>query len=61
MGRVWGAVEAAAAFIPGGPWPRDAERLERELQALADPDFERGCEEGSVLSLVDVAVEVASS
>ncbi len=60
-GRVWGAVEAAAAFIPGGPWPRDAERLERELQALADPDFERGREEGSVLSLEDVAVEVASS
>ncbi len=60
-GRVWGAVEAAAAFIPGGPWPRDAKRLERELQALADPDFERGREEGSVLSLEDVAVEVASS
>ncbi len=60
-GRVWGAVEAAAAFIPGGPWPRDAERLERELQALADPDFERSRKEGSVLSLEDVAVEVASS
>src|SRR5207253_6147287 len=41
-GRVWGAVEAAAAFIPGGPWPRDADALEGQLLAIADAPFERG-------------------
>jgi predicted ATPase len=54
-GRLWGAVQAAAAFVPGGPWPRDADRLERELQALTDSDFERGREEGCALALEDVA------
>jgi predicted ATPase/class 3 adenylate cyclase len=53
-GRVWGAVEAASAFIPGGPWPRDFERLERELSAVADEAFERGREEGRALSLEEV-------
>ncbi len=54
-GRVWGAVEEAAAFMPGGPWPRDADRLERDLSELADDAFERGCEEGHLLALEDVA------
>ena len=54
-GRIWGAVEATAAFIPGGPWPRDAERLERELSELADNSFERGREAGASLTLEDVA------
>jgi predicted ATPase len=54
-GRLWGPVEAAACFIPGGPWPRDAERLERDLTELADDAFERGREAGSSLSLEDVA------
>jgi hypothetical protein len=57
-GRAWGAVEAGAAFIPGGPWPRDAERLECELMLLADDSFERGREAGRSLTLEDVAHSV---
>ena len=55
-GRIWGAVEAAAAFIPGGPWPRDMERLQREVLALADVAFERAREQGNALSLEEVAI-----
>jgi predicted ATPase len=54
-GRLWGAVEAAAAFVPGGPWPRDLERLERELLERANDSFERGREAGGSLTLEDVA------
>jgi hypothetical protein len=54
-GRVWGAVESAAAFIPGGPWPRDIERLQRDVLALADAAFERGREGGCSLSLEEAA------
>jgi len=54
-GRTWGAVEAAAAFIPGGPWPRDMERLQREVLALADVAFEIGREAGRSLSLEEAA------
>ena len=59
-GRVWGAVEKAATFIPGGPWPRDAERLEQELKELADSAFERGREDGRVLLLEDAAALVCN-
>jgi predicted ATPase len=54
-GRVWGAVEAAAAFVPGGPWPRDFDGLQRNLFALADDFFEQGRAEGRDLALEDVA------
>ena len=54
-GRIWGAVEATAAFIPGGPWPRDAAALERDVLALADLEFEHGREAGGTLALEDVA------
>jgi predicted ATPase/class 3 adenylate cyclase len=54
-GKLWGAVEAAAAFIPGGPWPRDAARLERDLLPLTDATFERAREEGSKVTLEDAA------
>jgi predicted ATPase len=54
-GRIWGAVETAAAFIPGGPWPRDMERLQGEVRALADTEFERAREAGAQLSLEDAA------
>jgi predicted ATPase/class 3 adenylate cyclase len=57
-GRIWGAVEAAAAFIPGGPWPRDFERLRGEVLALADEDFERGREAGRSPALEEVAASV---
>ena len=60
-GRVWGAVEEAAAFIPGGPWPRDAERLERDLRELASDGFERGRELGSSLTLEEVARSMRDS
>src|SRR5207237_7421716 len=40
-GRIWGTVEAAGAFVPGGPWPRDAEALQARVLALADAEFER--------------------
>jgi predicted ATPase/class 3 adenylate cyclase len=59
-GRVWGAVEAAAAFIPGGPWPRDAERLEQELMAYADDVFERGREAGASLTLEGVVQSICN-
>jgi tetratricopeptide (TPR) repeat protein len=54
-GRIWGAVETAAAFIPGGPWPRDLERLRREVLAFADVAFETGHEAGRSLSLEEAA------
>jgi tetratricopeptide (TPR) repeat protein len=57
-GRIWGAVEAAAAFIPGGPWHRDAAALERDVLALADGEFERGREAGRSLALEEVAASV---
>jgi predicted ATPase/class 3 adenylate cyclase len=57
-GRLWGAVEAEAAFIPGGPWRRDAIRLQRELLALRDPEFERGRSEGQSLTLEEVAASL---
>ncbi|MBA2462060.1 MAG: tetratricopeptide repeat protein [Actinobacteria bacterium] len=57
-GRVWGAVEAAAAFVPGGPWPRDADRLDHEVKELADSAFERGREDGRALPLEDVATSL---
>jgi predicted ATPase len=58
-GRIWGAVDAAAAFIPGGPWRRDAKRLRREVLELGDSDFERGCEEGRSLTLEEVATSLS--
>jgi predicted ATPase len=54
-GRIWGAVETAAAFIPGGPWPRDMERLQRDVLALADAEFQTGREAGRSLSLEEAA------
>jgi len=54
-GRIWGAVEAAATFIPGGPWPRDMERLQREVLASADVAFETGRQPGRSLSLEEAA------
>jgi hypothetical protein len=57
-GRIWGAAEAAAAFVPGGPWPRDIERLRREVLALADDAFESGQEAGRRLSLAEAAALV---
>jgi hypothetical protein len=60
-GRIWGAVETAAAFVPGGPWPRDIERLQREVLTLADVAFERGREAGRTLSLEEAATSVAAS
>jgi tetratricopeptide (TPR) repeat protein len=60
-GRIWGAVETAAAFVPGGPWPRDIERLHREVLALADVAFESGREAGRLLSLEEAAAQVSAS
>jgi tetratricopeptide (TPR) repeat protein len=54
-GRLWATVEASAAFIPGGPWPRDFERLERDVNELADGAFEGVREEGASLTLEDAA------
>jgi predicted ATPase len=54
-GLIWGAVETAAAFVPGGPWPRDIERLQREVLAFADVAFETGREAGRSLSLEEAA------
>jgi predicted ATPase len=39
-GRIWGTVEAAKVFIPGGPWPRDFDALQSRLLELADDSFE---------------------
>jgi predicted ATPase len=60
-GRIWGAVEKAAAFVPGGPWPRDIERLQREVLALADVAFESGREAGCSLSLEEAATSVVAA
>jgi predicted ATPase len=53
-GRIWGAVEAAPAFVPGGPWPRDFPSLEQRLLELADPDFEAARAQGRGLTLEEV-------
>jgi hypothetical protein len=57
-GRIWGAVEAAAAFVPGGPWPRDFEPLQREVLAFGDAAFESGREAGRLLLLEEAAASV---
>jgi predicted ATPase/class 3 adenylate cyclase len=59
-GRVWGAVEASAVFIPGGPWPRDFEGLRRNLLELADESFERGRRASRGLTLEDVADDITA-
>jgi hypothetical protein len=50
-GRLWGAIEAGAAFIPGGPWPRDTQRRAEEVLSFSDAAFEQGREEGQGLTL----------
>jgi predicted ATPase len=57
-GRIWGAVETAAAFVPGGPWPRDIQRLQGEVLALEDAAFEAGRQAGGLLSLEEAALSV---
>jgi len=59
-GRIWGAVEAANAFVPGGPWPRDADELEHRMLAIADTDFERAREQGRSLTLEAMAAELSA-
>jgi predicted ATPase len=59
-GRIWGAVETAAAFVPGGPWPRDLDRLQHEVLALADAAFETGREAGRSLSLEEAATQMCA-
>jgi predicted ATPase len=54
-GQLWGAVEASAVFIPGGPWPRDMGALAREIQELADAMFEGGREAGASMTLEELA------
>jgi tetratricopeptide (TPR) repeat protein len=54
-GKLWGAVETAAVFIPGGPWPRDMEALEREIAGLRDESFEAGCAVGGKHTLEELA------
>jgi hypothetical protein len=58
-GRIWGAVEAANAFVPGGPWPRDLQALEERL-GLAGAEFEHAKESGRNVKLEDIAVEVTA-
>jgi tetratricopeptide (TPR) repeat protein len=60
-GRIWGAVEAANAFVPGGPWPRNADELENRMLAIADTEFERAWEHGRSLTLEAMATEVVDS
>jgi tetratricopeptide (TPR) repeat protein len=57
-GRIWGAVESANVFIPGGPWPRDAQALEEQLSRLADAAFEQAFGQGAKLPLEDLAQEL---
>ena len=54
-GKLWGAVETAAAFIPGGPWPRDMEGLGREIAGLRDESFEAGYAVGENYALEELA------
>jgi predicted ATPase/class 3 adenylate cyclase len=60
-GRIWGSVEAANAFVPGGPWPRDFQRLSISVSELADDAFRRGRDEGRALSLEEVAASLVST
>ena len=60
-GRIWGAVEAASAFIPGGPWPRDAERLRHKVELLADAAFNTARAQARDAALEEVAAEVVAA
>ena len=62
-GRLWGAIETEDAGAPLGGWRRHRGPCEARLRRAADPDFERGCEEGRSLTLDDgvaLAVRPAS-
>jgi hypothetical protein len=59
-GRLWGAVEADELRGPIGAWENERERYEQAILRAADPELERGREEGRRLSLEE-AVAVALS
>jgi len=56
-GCLWGAVERETARGPGGHWENDRDGFAQHI-VCDDPEFERGREAGSKLSL-DAAVEYA--
>jgi predicted ATPase len=60
-GTLWAAVETAAVFIPGGPWPRDIKGVEREIAAIRNQSFERGYAVGRKFTLEELASAHAHS
>jgi tetratricopeptide (TPR) repeat protein len=57
-GRVWGAVEAGSAYIPGGPWPRDDTRLHQEVERLANAPFQAARAVAGNVALEAIAPEL---
>ncbi|MBA2769466.1 MAG: hypothetical protein H0U35_10125, partial [Sporichthyaceae bacterium] len=54
-GRLWGAIEAEEEGPPIGQWPAERAAYEEIVRAAAGTAFERGRDEGRLLSLADAA------
>ena len=54
-GRLWGAIESEESAAPIGQWPGQRAEYEEAVMRAAGPEFERGREEGRVLSLAEAA------
>jgi tetratricopeptide (TPR) repeat protein len=58
-GLLWGSIEAEEGRSPMGAWAKERDRLSAPVLAHEGPDFERGREQGRLLSLhegVDAAL-----
>jgi len=52
-GRIWGAIEAEEEVAPIGQWPAQRAEYEAAVRGTGGPQFERGREQGRLLSLVE--------
>jgi non-specific serine/threonine protein kinase len=57
-GRLWGAIHGEDTGAPLGGWRRHREACAAWIRAVANPEFERACLEGSAFTL-DEAVSIA--
>jgi hypothetical protein len=52
-GRIWGAIEAEEEVAPIGQWPAQRAEYQAAVRGTGGPEFERGREQGRLLSLVE--------
>ena len=52
-GRIWGAIEAEEEVAPIGQWPAQRAEYHAAVRGTGGPEFERGREQGRLLSLVE--------